>query len=348
MLGSTSVFALVLAGGLLLVPNTASAGPFDDLCGTTITTDTVIDGVTDVVDGNCVINVVDRVNFSIIDSDIATINNGDLEIYGEGRAQPPKDPQLLISGTVLDIDGDLEIRFEEGNIQIVNGNDFTVSSSMTVEAEGGDIVIFDDNDIVVGNFILVTNAEGGDIVIQDNPLTIDANRIEIVASDKSNVSIKNNGFITRGEVEIDTEMGNVSVKENGFDIDKSQGVTIATQGGDISVKGNEFVLDHQTGQNVDVEAGGGGKVTFKDNTGVMNGNLVISTIDAGDAGDVTVFDNDIDIGIGVNPGSVNITSEGGDIAVRGNDFQPADGGTNVDAMGGDCVVDSNAPVLTCI
>jgi hypothetical protein len=151
MLGSTSVFALVLAGGLLLSPNTASAGAFDDLCGTTITTDTVIDGVTDLVDGICVINVADRVNFSIIDSDITTINNGDLEIYGEGRAQPPKDPQLLISGTVLDIAGDLEIGFEDGNIRIANGNDITVMfGDMNVEAEGGDIVIFNGNEITAG------------------------------------------------------------------------------------------------------------------------------------------------------------------------------------------------------
>jgi hypothetical protein len=96
---------------------------------------------------------------------------------------------------------------------------------------------------------------------------------------------------------------------------------------------------------VDVEAGGGGKVTFKDNTGAMNGNLAISTIDSGDAGDIAVFDNDIDIDVN---GSVNITSEGGDITVRRNDFSPVmSGNTNVDAMGGDCVVDMNTPVLTC-
>jgi hypothetical protein len=321
MLGSTSVFALVLAGGLLLSPNTASAGAFDDLCGTTITTDTVIDGVTDVVGSNCVINVADRVNFSIIDSDIQISGGKDLEIYGEGRAQPPKAAQLLISGTLLDVTGDLNIEFEEGNIHIVNGNDITVSSIMTVEAEGGDIVI------------------------KDNPLTINVGTLKIDASGKSNVSIKNNQITADGDIDIDTYMGNISVKDNSIIETDSDSVSLATQGGDISVKGNDFQLAPNNGTHLKAKAGGGGKVTFKDNTGAMRGNLEISTIDSGDAGDIAVFDNAIDVD---ENGAVTITSEGGDITVRRNDFTPANGGTTVDAMGGDCVVDMNLPVLTCI
>ena len=203
MLGSTSVFALVLAGGLLLAPNTASAGPFDDLCTAgVVTTDTVLNGVTDSVTGDCTITVANRVNFSIIDSTLDV--TGSLTINGEGRAQPPKAAQLLIEGTTLDvgtISGHFDINFEAGNIRIVNGNIINLNlGNMTVDAEGGDIVIDNDNDISVDGIIRITNAEGGDVIIEDNPVTIDARRIEIDVSDKSNVSIKNNGFITFGEI----------------------------------------------------------------------------------------------------------------------------------------------------
>jgi hypothetical protein len=152
----TSAVVLLLGAGLALAPATAVAGPLADVCGTTVSVDTELDGVTETVGGNCTISVQDA-ELGIKNSDLTV--TGSLIIGGEGTSK------LEIKDTTGFV-VDLQVSTTTGDLEVKGNNVLDVADSLTIESSGSGNIEVKDNDF--GSPSSTRVATGGDCETKGN------------------------------------------------------------------------------------------------------------------------------------------------------------------------------------
>lgn len=231
LLAGASVIAICFA---LQAQAEAIAGPFEDLCGTTITTDVKLVGGGEAFVTECVISVADGASLEINDYDVFN-SGGGIHIFGTGDAVLTirKDSRIRALSHI-------DIEFAEGNVKVEDSTLGMTSASGSI-----DISTTSGNLKVQGNTIgsdfgeLTFKSYSGNVKVKDNTFVSDNKSLE-VSSHSGDVKMEDNGGTIEEKLEIFTTTGNIWIGNNDVAMTTIADISVSSATGNIRAFDNDF------------------------------------------------------------------------------------------------------------
>jgi hypothetical protein len=203
-----------------------------DLCGTTVSVNTQVAGITETIVGVCTIRVADGVMLVIDEASITAVAG--LTILGFG------DAELQIHRSDIQLGDTFFITFEDGRV-VFKKNDRSISGfEVEIVTNGGDIDVRENNFNIDGDVLFITRS-GGDIDVRDNDFDFIEADLGIRSLGGGDVNVKKNS----GDIEESLEFtfagaGDINVKNNDFDVGGDVALEIHRFEGDIIFVNNNF------------------------------------------------------------------------------------------------------------
>jgi len=186
--------------------------PFQDLCGTTLTSDTQVKSSVESFGGDCTIMVNSGVDLELRNNTI-TLTASDLIIIGLGSATlEMKDNTFNVNASST---SDMDIDFADGDVEL-KGNNINTGRDLFITTLGGDIEVKSNtrsDGLDVARNLEIEAYDGGDVEVRSNE--IDADGDQTIESHGGDLEVRsNNPFNTSGALLIECTACKVEVRSN--------------------------------------------------------------------------------------------------------------------------------------